>query len=416
MQTKETTGKISRLETWLRKPLGKHRQGVEGQALVEFALTLPFLILIFVVLVELGFLIRSHMTISIAAREGVRVTSTRGNAEPAAIVDATGLIVGGNDVSTRVGADGDSVMVQAVNTALNEERRNVTMLMSYRADMTESPNAGDLQNGVVTKIGWYGLGGEKGVYYNSSASIHPFQEVFTFTQRANGERWFSPAVMSTAECANLYGSAGKFGSNFEPATYLSKTNQAGQAYNGTFCGDASKISNSTGIDRRVPLGQIYTDYPTTGNTINNASPIQGKPRFPAGGNCNPYSGTPPSVPYNVAIQCTRYSVAPWYPTLRRAGDVGFSPSDNPQLASYYNKQGESAAYFGCESDSQVRSPDYIGIQVSYRHNWFLTFFPGGIDLSDKAVKVMEPVGGNFSAPNPPSKNQTIVPPALIICA
>src|SRR6476469_9332933 len=53
-----------------RLPAPKPRQGVrkgaEGQALVEFALTLPFLILLLVVLVELGLLIRSHMTVTAA--------------------------------------------------------------------------------------------------------------------------------------------------------------------------------------------------------------------------------------------------------------------------------------------------------------------------------------------------------------
>jgi Flp pilus assembly protein TadG len=165
------------------------RRGAEGQALVEFALTLPFLIMLFVVLVELGLLIRSHMTVTSAVREGVRAVSSRGNADPS----------GGNAVNARVGSDGDLLLTQNVNTALQQERQNVLLLMTYRGDVTESPitttRVTDPVSGrsTSTSLGYYGIGGQYGVLYNPALSLYPFQEIFDYTTTTtNGvtEKWF----------------------------------------------------------------------------------------------------------------------------------------------------------------------------------------------------------------------------------
>ncbi|HEX2912604.1 MAG TPA: TadE/TadG family type IV pilus assembly protein [Chloroflexia bacterium] len=386
------------------------RRGMEGQALVEFALTLPFLILLFVVLVELGLLLRSHMTVVSATRDGVRTISSRGNADPAVKVDSSGKIVSGNDVNTRVGFDGDLVMVQNVNTALQQERQSVTLLMTYRADVTEIgdpstyPVDPTTKQQVATKIGLFGLGGAYGVFYNPNISKFPFQEIFDYVTKTNStgqvEKWFVPNVMSTVKCSSVYGTSApaKPDQSTPSSPGPNGATNPGYTYGGpAYCGDASRTSDNgaTGIDRRISLGKVDTSL----NVNNNARLIAGQPRFPGGPACTQQADG--SVVYSSAIQCWRYNFAPWYPSLRRSQDVGLSPSTGPTSVSYQNNQYELASDFGKENPtSGNRAPDYAGVQISYTHNWFLSFFPGSLPLSDRAVKVMEPVGGNFNDPAP----------------
>lgn len=369
------------------KPL---RRGAEGQALVEFALTLPFLIILFVVLVELGLLIRSHMTVTSAVREGVRAVSSRGNADPSVRTS------GGNDVNARVGADGDLLLTQNVNTALQQERANVLLLMTYRADTTEITNTNRVIDPVsgqsvatAANIGINGIGGIYGVYYNPALSKFPFQEIFDYNV-INGEKWFSPTVMSVTKCASQYGSA-------EPADPSAGT-LAGNTYGGAaFCGDASNnngITSTGGISRTLPLG-------TNDANAGNATAIVGQPRYSGGANCARIGGSTSvkdDVLYNpAAIQCWRYNFAPWYPALRYSLDfTGNDVTVNPTSPAFYNYQAEVASKFG--DASVFRSPDYAGVQIVYNHKWLLSFFPGSLTLSDKAVKIMEPVGGGFAKP------------------
>jgi Flp pilus assembly protein TadG len=377
-----------------QKPL---RRGSEGQALVEFALTLPFLVILFVVLVELGLLIRSHMTVTGAVREGVRAVSSRGNADPSALVTGAG-----HDVNSRVGTDGDLLLTQNVNTALQQERANVTLLMTYRADVSDGPTqVTDPTSGrkVPTSIGYYGIGGQYGVVYSPTLSLYPFQEVFSYTVQANSsgvpEKFFYPSVMSVNECFANYGTS-------EPADPAAST-PAGNTYGGAaFCGDASNVSGvkaTQGISRNIPLG-------TYDANSGNASAIYSKARYSGGVNCQKInSGSNPndvlylqtSSTSSSAIQCWRYNFAPWYPALRYSLDfTGNNVNVDPTSAGYYNYQKETPDKFG--DPSVFRSPDYAGVQIVYTHKWVLSFFPGSLTLSDKAVKVMEPVGGGFSKP------------------
>ncbi len=397
---------------------GRLRRGAEGQALVEFALTLPFLILLFVVLVELGLLIRSHMTVTSTVREGVRLVSARGNADPSALVASNGVVYGGNDVNTRVGQDADTVLVQNVNTSLQQESQNVTLLMTYRADATEvdpvsgRPSDPISNTQVATQIGKYGIGGAYGVFYNPALSLQPFQEIFDYTvtrtvpsnPSSPNKKVFLPNVMSSIRCNSIYGS--------DAVAKPTVPNLAGQSYGGAaFCGDGSKTDDSgtTGVNRAVALGQV------SGSITQNATMIYGKLPYPGSPKtCQPDPAKSNAVPYvpptsaatataGYAIQCWRYNFTPWYPALRRASDVGLSAQINPANPGYYNNQFENAAYFGLDnppSGTENRAPDYIGVQIVYNHSWFLQFFPGQLTLSDKAVKVMEPVGGNFQQPQP----------------
>ena len=394
---------------WRFKALGRGlRQGKEGQALVEFALTLPFLILLFVVLVELGLLIRSHMTVTSSVREAVRVVSARGNADPAVLVTSDGKIYGGNDVNNRVGQDGDTVLVQNVNTSLGQESSNITLLMTFRADATEvnTTYVKDSTTGqtVATTIGQYGIGGAYGVFYNPAISFYPFQEIFdaqfiSATASSPQKVIFLPTVMSPAKCAQVYTGAGSasypgFNTAANAGTVKPTTaNLAGNTYGGpAFCGDAS----SPAITRTIALGQIN-------GAANNATAIYGQPRYPGdSGKCNKDTTNGNQVLYADAIRCFRYNYAPWYPSLRRSSDVGLLPQTDPAVKGYYNYQLESAADFGSETPiAGNRAPDYAGVQMNYTHSWFLSFFPGSLPLSDRAVKLMEPTGGNFQQPSPP---------------
>lgn len=375
---------------------GKYRQGAEGQALVEFALCLPFMIMLFVVLVELGFLIRSHMTVTAAVREGVRVASARGNADPYVFAGTiTSTVTGGNEVNRKVGADGDLVLVQNVNTALDKERQSVKMLMTYRADITENTATNrvtDPETGasvaVTNNVGLHGLGGIYGVYYNPAVSLKPFQEVFSYTLRVtNGitETWFVPVVLTQARCDAIY-------ANMEPAKVPDLPTYSGNTYGdtNTFCGDGA----ATPINRSLPLGKKV-------GTVDNVTQINNKPRYSGGSTCNiPTStGYTSQTEYQQAIQCWRYNFAPWYPSLRRAIDVGQTAgTGQPNSSGYFNRQAELAANFGSTNESSPRSVDYLGVQINYEHKWFLTFFPGSLSLTDKAVKPMEVIGGGFNAP------------------
>src|SRR5438874_2500324 len=89
---------------------------------------------------------------------------------------------GGFYLPDRVGADGDLLLTQNVNTALQQERANVVLLMTYRADTTEITNTNRATDPVSlqsvatsTNIGQYGIGGAYGVYYNTALSLFPFQ-------------------------------------------------------------------------------------------------------------------------------------------------------------------------------------------------------------------------------------------------
>jgi hypothetical protein len=269
--------------------------------------------------------------------------------------------------------------------------------MTYRADVTERPISTTRQTDPVsgrstsTVLGYNGIGGQYGVVYTPTLSLYPFQEIFDYTTTTtNGvtEKWFLPTVMSVNDCASKYGSS-------EPAKPAAST-PAGKTYTGVaFCGDASNVSGvaaSAGITRTLPLG-------TYSSTAGNASAIYNKPRYSGGGSCTKINSgaTPNDVLYSSAIQCWRYNYAPWYPALRYSLDF---TGNNVNLTSgspgYYNLQTEDPSKFGVAG--VFRSPDYAGVQIVYNHKWLLTFFPGSLTLSDKAVKIMEPVGGGFTKP------------------
>jgi Flp pilus assembly protein TadG len=58
------------------------RRGERGQSLVEFAIALPFMLILIIVMLEVGFLLRTHTGVVSTVRESARISSAVGNADP----------------------------------------------------------------------------------------------------------------------------------------------------------------------------------------------------------------------------------------------------------------------------------------------------------------------------------------------
>ncbi|HXG92283.1 MAG TPA: TadE family protein [Blastocatellia bacterium] len=76
-----------------RQPEGDDR----GAVVVEFALILPFLVVLFVAIIDLGLLIREHQVVQNAAREGARFSSL-----PQNFVDSTNPSATADAIAARV--------------------------------------------------------------------------------------------------------------------------------------------------------------------------------------------------------------------------------------------------------------------------------------------------------------------------
>ena len=91
------------------------RHRVSAQALTELALVLPLLALIFVGVIELGFLLYTHVQVSTAAREGARAASLYRSTRYSSIDDSKI----GNPPSCASGFDGLSVQQTIEKAILN---------------------------------------------------------------------------------------------------------------------------------------------------------------------------------------------------------------------------------------------------------------------------------------------------------
>ena len=92
----------SRWLTAARRPVST-RRGVAGQSLVEFALALPFLLILLLGLLEVGLLIRSHLSIMYAVREGARVGAAAASAREEWKADAQMLDAVNSNANTEIG-------------------------------------------------------------------------------------------------------------------------------------------------------------------------------------------------------------------------------------------------------------------------------------------------------------------------
>lgn len=97
-----------------RGPVCASRHGSKGQALVEFALTVPLLLIIMLGSLEIGFLINGHIMLANAVREGTRAASL-GQTLPnvnARIINLSGrLNVTGSNITTQKSSDNGTTWV-----------------------------------------------------------------------------------------------------------------------------------------------------------------------------------------------------------------------------------------------------------------------------------------------------------------
>ena len=360
-QPTETRTPPSGLLFWLARLLAPRRSGnikakprfarraVAGQSLVELALSLPFLITLLLALLEIGFLIRSHLTVLYATREGARAEAAAGNTVP------MNWPIQDNSARYYEQADGDTVMVNNVNAALQEEKSNALFLSTYKADSTFGdpcqhtggsgwahtvvsgtittcvPNSGLTTN--YAKWPVYTTG-------NISNSIY-FQEVFQRLPASNG---FSRQVMD----GNVSGYAGV-----------------------QICPSVPPYSSSCGSN--------VNNLP--GNWNNNAPAVAlGAPN-------------------------------PWYPGYRCGVDPNAPSLDPGKVGSpdYYN---QSPRGLNSPALTYPVTRDWVGVRIDYKHPWITPWFkiptssyPDGIILSDKSVFNLEPrpyiTGQNILCNNSP---------------
>ncbi len=110
------------------------RRGEQGNALIEFALVLPLLLLVFAGIVDFGFLFQRYEVITNAAREGARIAVLPGYSS----TDVTNRVREyvreglGDSIAAGTGVVVDSVpVIPSVGTGFNGARVTVTFTNEY---------------------------------------------------------------------------------------------------------------------------------------------------------------------------------------------------------------------------------------------------------------------------------------------
>ncbi len=328
------------------------RRAVAGQSLVELALSLPFLITLLLALLEIGFLIRSHLTVLYATREGARAEAAAGNTEP------MNWPIRDNSALYYEQADGDTVMVNNVNAALQDERGNALFLSTYKADSTYGDpcqHAGAngwahidgtnclINSGIITNFANWPVYTSVPAPVPTTTNGAYFQEVFQRLTAANG---FSRQVM-----------------------------------------DGNK-SHYAGVQ----------DCPT-------AAPYKSS----CGSNINNLPGN-----WNYANQVDGGAPNPWYPGYRCGVDPNAPSLDPNKVGSpdYYNQSPRNLNNPDPNNPTYPVTRDWVGVRIDYKHPWITPWFkiptssyPDGIILSDKSVYNLEPrpyvTGQNIICNNSP---------------
>lgn len=196
---------------FLRKPLSRHtiRRAAPGQSLVEFAIALPFLLILLMVLIEVGFLLRSYTTVVSAVRESTRAASAAGNADPY------------DNAWNPTLQDGDTIVVSTVNLVAIDELKNIKLVMSYRADSTAGRSGTGSNDGTGISTG--GTGSNSRYWpvatMTANSTTIPYQRVFARTG-ASGP--FTTTVLTGSACSNAttpLGISAFCGKNWNTAAY-----------------------------------------------------------------------------------------------------------------------------------------------------------------------------------------------------
>lgn len=94
-----------------------HAKGQKGAAAVEFAIVLPLLMTLLFGIIEMGFVMNRWITVTHAAREGVRRLAV-GDPEPTAVAKAKQAAVGLTPAPSCTGSTPSPNMVQMQCTAI----------------------------------------------------------------------------------------------------------------------------------------------------------------------------------------------------------------------------------------------------------------------------------------------------------
>ncbi|MEI7556755.1 TadE/TadG family type IV pilus assembly protein [Candidatus Chlorohelix sp.] len=185
----------------LRKPASGNglRRSESGQSLLEFAIALPFLLMLIVVMVEVGFLLRTHTSVVSTVRESVRNASSAGNFDPY-YPDYTPTM-----------QDGDYLIVSLVNTNLSDQIGNIKLVTTYRADSTAGrtgTGTGDGKSTVWPVVTTVAQGGR--------TSGSPFQRVFA---KNTGSTLYTTQVLTGTACTTALTAAGMPTAGSNPCGY-----------------------------------------------------------------------------------------------------------------------------------------------------------------------------------------------------
>ncbi len=307
------------------------RKSEAGQSLVEFAIALPFLIILLMVMVEVGFLLRTHTSIVASVRESTRTASAAGNNDP----------FGTDTAWTPTQVDGDAQVVNLVNIMLRDSGSNptktidsVNLLMTYRADSTAgrtSYSSGASGAGDGTARIWP-------IVATTSTTVNPGQT--NYVNNSSYQRVF----------ARTSGISGTF------STRVLVGNGTGTA-----CGD---ILNAAGLAATSP-----NNYPCGRNwdTSTGATAANQPPR---------------KVDLlSTAISPSKFSQDPWNPVFRRCLDI------DQGITTDITQANTSSSYF----NNPATSAHWLGVRIDYTYSWVTGFFPApALKLSDRSVKILEP--------------------------
>ena len=430
--SKPTTG----VGRWWRRGI---RQGYTGQSLVEFAISLPFLIFLVLTLVEMGFLIRGHLTVSNAVREGVRAASQAGDYRPVytgmylpmegpPTIPANALPNAGDEYSSsdlrmlQPGTDGDAMLVANVSSSLQDKLKDAYFLMTYRADSSDSTDYGLVKNkGDRWGVVYIASDNDPQIHDWAWGTTNPYQRVF---QHIPQTLWVtitkaSPNVTVTVPYIREGWIAGVMDGGIFTYTIslpftLSTMSKAGYTIKAQsdpltiteVIGVAYPPGNPNAKESNLLLVRRFTQtcpvgptpnpvnqngYYYRGNVITTLKAFCGSndPNLHITPATEGYGGDGTGiVPAGKAgagkmigdLWVASFKADPWYPTWRYAG--GFCDIRKPTAtvgdANYYN--------------NLKNSPDWLGVRLDYYHYWLTNWF--GLPpfaLSDKAVKILEPV-------------------------
>jgi TadE-like protein len=329
----ETPPKPNRFVTFLRRGINR-KQAYEGQSMIEFALAIPFLLILLLVLVEVGFLLRTHTTMTSAVREMARVAGAAGSNDPLRWDASLNKYV-------PTFADGNTTAVGVLNVTLGSAE--LSRVITGGAELFRAKNWQSSDPNDWTKDDWASTPGgtARGWLPNQDKNWEPVKNP---TRIASTKDTYYRQVFGKVAGSNVFTAATAFDLN---QNYLNTT-PCTVALCGSF---ANKADPTTDLYRPLPKD---TD----------------------------------------AVKNQKFLLNPWYPAFRRNCDV---PGGNAS-AREDTRQSSTAAvnnlYYNSASAPEwigaKLTYDYNFEFIPRAFSAFLSSNVSGIRLSDTAIKMFEP--------------------------